>query len=169
MPAPLFPFTWQYNNQPIEVLAENIAQFVTNPTAKVIPVCSDTTVTSAAKFIDSSLWDDAVSLRTVYTAGPGNLLGKGFKLDYVGNKFTFGDYNATNNSTTLSINDALQTARMISKSGAGPATTFFGLDGLNATLEAEDALTATTAGSAAAKFLKIKVGTTAYKIQLLDA
>lgn len=168
MPTPLFPFTWQYNNQPIEVLAENVTQFVVNPTAKVIPVCADTTVTSAAQFIDSTLWDDAVSLRTVYTASPGNLLGKGFKLDYVGNKFNFGDYDGTNNSTTVSINDTTQTARFISQSGAGPATTFFGLDGLNNTLEAEAALTTTTAGAAAAKFLKIKVSGVDYKIQLLN-
>ena len=31
MPTPLFPYTWQYNNQPIEVLAEEVANiFVTN-------------------------------------------------------------------------------------------------------------------------------------------
>lgn len=164
MPIPLFPFTWQYNNQPIEVLAENIAGVIVND-PKVIPVVND----NANGFVNSTLTDDAVSLRSRYLSAPGVYEDKGFKLDYVGNKFNFGDYGATNNKSTLSINDALQTVRFISKSGAGPATTFFGLDGANNTLEAEDALIATTAGSAAAKFLKIKVGTTSYKIQLLDA
>ena len=71
MPAPLFPIVWQYSNQPIEVLANDVSQYVTNPTAKVIPVCADTSVTSAAQFIDSTLTDDGVSLRTVYTSSPG--------------------------------------------------------------------------------------------------
>ena len=164
MPTPLFPFTWQYNNQPIEILAENVAGVIVN-NIKVIPVVND----NQNGFIDSTLTDDAVSLRSRYLAAPNNYEDKGFKLDYVGNKYNFGDYTGVNNKSTLSVNDAAQTVRMISKSGAGPATTFFGLDGLNNTLEAEAALTATTAGSAAAKFLKIKVGTTDYKIQLLDA
>lgn len=160
MPTPLFPFTWQYNNQPIEILAENIAGLVVN-TDKFVPVSDGLT------FQDSTLVDDAVSLRTRYLVSPGTYEDKGFKLEYAGGKYNFGDYNAEGNSSTLSINDSVQTVKLISQSGAGPAVTYFGLDGLNSTLIAEDAITATTAGSAAAKFLKIKVGSVDYKIQLL--
>lgn len=160
MPTPLFPFTWQYNNQPIEVLAENIAGLVVN-TDKFVPV------SNGLSFEDSTLVDDAVSLRTRYLVSPGTYEDKGLKLDYVGGKYALGDYTTADNGSTLSINDAVQTVQMITKSGAGPAVTYFGLDGANATVIADDSLTATTAGSAAAKFLKIKVGATSYKIQLL--
>lgn len=162
MPVPLFPFVWQYNNQPIEVLAENIASVVVN-SSKVIPVVND----NENGFVDSTLTDDAVSLRTRYLASPNTYEDKGLKLDYAGDKYNFGDYGATGNKSTLSINDGLQTVKLISKSGAGPAVTTFGLDGLNNTLTAESALTTTTAGAAAAKFIKISVDGVPYKIQLL--
>ena len=145
MPTPLFPFTWQYNNQPIEVLAENIAGLVVN-TDKFIPVSDGLT------FQDSTLVDDAVSLRTRYLVSPGTYEDKGFKLEYTSGKYSFGDYDAIGNGTVVTVNDTTQTVRFSSQSGAGPAVTYFGLDGLNNTLIAEDAITATTAGSAAAKF-----------------
>lgn len=163
MPTPLFPFVWQYSNQPIEVLAEDVASVIVN-TIKVIPVVND----NANGFIDSTLTDDAVSLRTRYLAGPNVYEDKGLKLDYVGGKYTFGDYTTADNGSRLAINDAVQTLQMITKSGAGPAVTFFGLDGLNATLLADSALTAATAGAAAALFLKVDIAGVPYKIQLLN-
>jgi hypothetical protein len=160
MPTPLFPFTWQYNNQPIEVLADNIAEVIVN-TSKVIPVSDGLT------FVDSTLTDTGASLQTTYLSAPNTYEEKGFILDYAGGKYKFGDYAADDNGSTLDINDGAQILRMITKSGAGPAVTYFALDGLNNTLTADDSLTATTAGAAAAKFLKIKIGATDYKIQLL--
>lgn len=157
---PLFPFTWQYNNQPIDVLAENIAELVVN-TSKVIPVSDGLT------FQDSTLTDDGASLRTTYLSSPNTYEEKGLKLNYAGGKYSFGDYSIADNGSVLDINDGVQTIKMITKSGAGPAVTYFALDGLNNTLTADDSLTATTAGAAAAKFLKIKIGATDYKIQLL--
>ena len=37
MSTPLFPYTWQYNNQPIEVLTENIANILINNNISVLP------------------------------------------------------------------------------------------------------------------------------------
>ena len=164
MPAPLFSFVWQYSNQPIDVLANDVAQYVTNPTAKVLPVCADTASTSAGQFIDSSLWDDGVSLKTVYTAGPGSLEQLGFKLDYVGHKYSFGDYAGAYNGSSIVIQDSLGTIRMSTNIGSAA---YFGIDGQNDTLEAVG-VSATTAGAAAAKFLKVKVDNVDYKIQLLN-
>lgn len=165
MPAPLFPFTWQYNNQPIEVLANDISQFVTNPTAKVIPVCSDTAATAAGEFIDSTLWDDGTSLRTVYTAGPGNLEEQGFSLDYVGRKYSFGDHGQVYNGTNLSINDVAGTARFVSIFNA--SSEFFGADFDNEWVDLSDGFTEATAGASASKFIKVRIGSTTYKIELL--
>jgi hypothetical protein len=167
MPNPLFPFTWQYNNQPIEVLAATVAEFVTNPTSKVIPVCADTANTGAGEFIDSTLTDDAVSLRTVYTVSPGVQQEQGLKLDYVGQKYNVGDFDAIYNGTNLAINDAAGTARLGSVFNS--SLEYFGVDFDNEWLEATDGLTATTAGAAAARFIKIRIGSTNYKIQLLNA
>ena len=163
MPTPLFPFVWQYSNQPIEVLAEDVASVIVN-TIKVIPVVND----NANGFIDSTLTDDAVSLRTRYLASPNVYEGKGFKLEYASGKYAFGDYDGDGNNTAVNVTDATQRVRFISKSGAGPAVTFFGLDGLNATLIADSALTAATAGAAAALFLKVDIAGVPYKIQLLN-
>jgi hypothetical protein len=158
---PLFPFVWQYNNQPIDVLAENVSELIVN-TSKVIPV------SDGLKFIDSTLTDTGASLQTTYLSAPNTYDEKGLKLIYASGKYSLGDYASVDNGSTLVINDAIQNLRLISQSGAGPAVTYFGLSGLNNTLEADDFLTTTTAGAAAAKFLKIKIGATDYKIQLLN-
>lgn len=167
MPNPLFPFTWQYNNQPIEVLAATISEFVTNPSSKVIPVCADTANAGAGEFIDSSLVDDGVSLRTIYTVSPGVQEQQGFKTDYAGRKYNFGDYDTVNNGTNLAINDGTGTARLLSVFNS--SLEYFGADFDNEWLEATDGFTTTTAGAAAAKFIKVRVGSTNYKIQLLNA
>lgn len=165
MPAPLFSFVWQYSNQPIEVLANDISQYVTNPTSKVIPVCSDTSATAAGEFIDSTLWDDGVSLRTVYTAGPGNLELQGFRLDYVGRKYRFGDHDQLYNGTNLSINDGAGTARFLSTFNS--SSEFFGADFNNEWIDLTDGFTEATAGASASKFIKVRIGTITYKIALL--
>jgi hypothetical protein len=166
MPAPLFPIVWQYSNQPIEVLANDVSQYVTNPTAKVIPVCADTSVTSAAQFIDSTLTDDAVSLRTVYTSSPGVQEEQGLKLDYVGQKYNVGDFDANYNGTNLAINDVVGTARLGSVFNS--SLEFFGADFNNEWVDITDGFTETTAGAAAAKFIKVRIGSTTYKLQLYN-
>lgn len=156
MPVPLFPFTWQYNNQPIEVLAENIASVVVN-SSKVIPVVND----NANGFVDSTLTDDAVSLKTRYLASPNTYEDKGFSLSYSGNKYVFGDYDGANNNTVVSINDALERATLET------ATVALGIDGVAGKLVA-DGVSAATAGAAAALFLQVTVDSVDYKIQLLN-
>lgn len=162
MPNPLFPFTWQYNNQPIEVLAATISEFVTNPTSKVIPVCADTANTGAGEFVDSTLWDTGAALATRYT-NAGLLENKGLELNYLGKKYTMGDYSGTDSGTTVSINDSpsVRSARF------SAANTEFGIDDVNDTLFTTG-MTATTAGSAAPLFLKINVDSVDYKIQLYN-
>ena len=156
MPTPLFPFTWQYNNQPIEVLAENIASVVVN-SSKVIPVVNN----NENGFIDSTLTDDGVSLRTRYLASPNTYEDKGFSLGYAGNKYEFGDYDGANNGTVVAVNDALQKASLEAD------TVVLGIDGAVGTLVA-DGVSSATAGAAAALFLKVTVDSVDYKIQLLN-
>lgn len=165
MPAPLFQFVWQYSNQPIEVLANDISQYVTNPTSKVIPVCADTSSTAAGEFIDSTLTDDGVSLRTLYTAAPGVLEQQGLKLDYVGHKYNLGDPDQLYNGTNLSINDAAGITRFISQYNS--STEFFGADFNNEWVDLTDGFTEATAGASASKFIKVRIGSTTYKIELL--
>jgi hypothetical protein len=160
MPNPLFPFTWQYNNQPIEVLAATISEFVTNPTSKVLPVCADTANAGAGEFIDSTVWDTGQVLQTRYTNGA-VIEDKGLELNYLGNKYSLGDYDGANNGTTVSVNDGAQTARF------SATNTEFGIDDVNDTLTSTG-MTATTAGAAAALFLKINVDSVDYKIQLYN-
>jgi hypothetical protein len=160
---PLFPFVWQYSNQPIDVLAADVAGLVIN-TDKYVPVSDGVT------FQDSTLVDDGVSLETRYTQSPTNILGRGFQLNYATNKYFFGDYDGTNNNTTIVINDtnSEKTLRLITNSGVPGGVSYFGINGVLNSLEVTDSVTAVTAGAAAAKFLKIMVGATPYRIQLLN-
>lgn len=152
MPTPLFPFTWQYNNQPIEILAENVAGVIAN-TDKFVPV------SNGVGFVDSTLTDDGTLFRTQYQGYP-----TGISMNYLQRKYSLGD--SLTNSTKVTINDPLGTA--VLTSSLGGTVKSFGVDADSNTLTAVG-VTATTAGSAAAMFLKINVDGTDYKIQLLDA
>ena len=156
MPTPLFPFVWQYSNQTIETLAEDVASVVVN-SSKVIPVVNN----NENGFVDSTLTDDAVSLRTRYLASLNTYEDKGFSLNYAGNKYAFGDYDGANNNTVVSVNDALQKATLEADG------VVLGIDGAVGTLVI-DGVTDTTAGAAAALFLKVTVHSVDYKIQLLN-
>jgi hypothetical protein len=162
MPNPLFPYVWSYNNQTVDVLANDITEYVVNPSPKVIPVCG------AGEFVDSTLWDDSQSVRTRYQITPSFLEDKGFYLDYATNKYRFGDYDGLYNNSTLLINDTSKTLRLSTNSGVPGGVSYFGVNGVLNSLEVTNSLTATTAGPVAAKFIKIDVGGTPYKIQLLD-
>jgi len=37
MPTPLFPYTWQYNNQPIEILTQDVANILIDNNISVLP------------------------------------------------------------------------------------------------------------------------------------
>lgn len=161
MPNPLFPYVWSYNNQTVDVLANDITEYVVNPSPKVIPVCG------AGEFVDSTLWDDSQSLRTRYQITPSFLEDKGFILDYATNKYQFGDYGESNNSTIVNVNDGTGTILFASRIN-GLSTKYFGVDCDNEWLKITTEFTETTAGSAAAKFIKIDVAGTPYKIQLLN-
>ncbi len=158
---PLFPFVWQYSNQPIEVLADNIVESIVN-SGKVIPV------SDGLKFIDSSLWDDSVSLRTRYQVTPSFLEDKGFYLDYANSRYMFGDYDDSGNNSFLVIDDPGKTLRLWTNSGVPGGVSYFGINGVLNSLEVTDSLTTTTAGAAAAKFIKVDIGPNSYKIQLLN-
>jgi hypothetical protein len=154
-----------YNNQPIEVLAATISEFVTNPSSKVIPVCADTANTGAGEFIDSTLTDDGVSLRTIYTVSPGVQEQQGFNLDYVGHKYQFGEVDATYNGTILQINDVTGTARLSSVFNG--SLEWFGANFDSEWIDLTDGFTEATAGASASKFIKVRIGSTTYKIELL--
>ncbi len=158
---PLFPYVWSYNNQPIEVLANEITQYAVNPSPKVIPVCG------AGEFVDSTLWDDSQSLRTRYQITPSFLVDRGFHLDYANSKYMFGDYDGSGNNSFLVIDDPGKTLRLWTNSGVPGGVSWFGINGVLNSLEVTDSLTTTTAGAAAAKFIKVDVGGNPYKIQLL--
>jgi len=151
MPTPLFPFTWQYNNQPIEVLADNIAGLVVN-TNKFVPVSDGNT------FQDSTLTDDGVLFRTQYQGYP-----TGISMNYLQRKYSLGD--GLVNNTKVTINDPLGTATLITQDGGTVKS--WGIDGANECLTVVG-VTDTTAGAAAAMFLKINVDSVDYKIQLLN-
>jgi len=68
MPTPLFPYTWQYNNQPIEVLASNVNL--------LLPECNDANkyVTEVGVFapwiIKPSLLNTCLKVEDLHTIDP---------------------------------------------------------------------------------------------------
>lgn len=103
MPAPLFQYVWQYNNQPIEQLAIDIVNVLgangTSPvnTANYIPVSNGLT------FDNSTLYSSPNYLKTTFTPDPGNTIW-GIEFDYQTRNIIIGDFNAGFQTNTLSGN-----------------------------------------------------------------
>ena len=150
---PLFSFVWQYNNQPIEVLAADIAALSVN-TANYIPVSTGTS------FIDSPLEMRPEGLFSMF-----NGIETGIAIDIVNNQYSFGDNEGTN-ITRLGINGDLAVAALQATNGIGTSV-FFGIDGTNKFLTCYG-VSDTVAGVASGKYIKIEVDGILYNIELLN-
>jgi Fe-S cluster assembly iron-binding protein IscA len=159
---PLFPFVWQYNNQPIDVLADNVSELIVN-TGKFIPL------SDGLQFIDSTIRQDTLQnkLETVVIDPILGATLKGMKLDYANDKYYLGDYDGANNNSSFIVNDPTHKVSMITNRASAPGVAMFRLDGVTDSLEIQGC-TATTAGAPIPNlFIKVVVGSTLYKIQLL--
>jgi hypothetical protein len=150
---PLFPFVWQYNNQPIEVLAQDIAELAVN-TAEFIPVSTGTA------FIDSPLQVRPDGLFGVFNGND-----TGMYIDYVNNQYMFGDDTGTV-SARLSINGDLAVVNLAATNGINP-NVFLGIDGINKFLTC-NGVSDTVAGASSGKYIKIEVDGILYNIELLN-
>ena len=103
MPAPLFQYVWQYNNQPIEQLAQDIvnvlAQSGNGPvnTADYIPVSNGLT------FEDSLIYQTATNMKTMWTPAPGDTIW-GMELDYTTKDVLLGDHSSGFHANTQTGN-----------------------------------------------------------------
>jgi hypothetical protein len=153
---PLFPFVWQYSNQPIEQLAADIAELSVN-TAEYIPVSTGTSLT------DSPLKVELVAGQTVLTSYR-NGLWDGIQIAPA--KYEFGALQVgagAGNVTRLRIDDLGAAAAF---SASYPNFVQFGVNGVSQAIIA-DGLDTTTAGATSGKYLRVKIGNTNYKVELL--
>lgn len=150
---PLFPFVWQYSNQPIEQLAADIAELSVN-TAEYIPVSTGTA------FIDSPLQVRPDGLFTMFNGNE-----TGLAIDYVNNQYIFGD-NEGAIFARLSCNGDLAVAQLHAHNNIG-VPVLFGVDGINKFLTCYG-VSDTVAGVASGKYIKIEVDGILYNIELLN-
>jgi hypothetical protein len=97
---PLFPFVWQYSNQPIEQLAADVAEVVIND-ANYIPISSGTT------FENSPIFSNGSVMRSVF----GGTL-EGFVIDASNNQYKFGALEGATNTTNVEIVDNIADAKL---------------------------------------------------------
>lgn len=97
---PLFPFVWQYNNQPIEVLAADVAEIVIND-ANYVPVSTGTT------FENSPIFSNGSVMRSTF----GGTL-EGFNIDTFNNVYKYGALEGATNATNVEISDATGDAKL---------------------------------------------------------
>lgn len=159
---PLFSFVWEYNNQPIQVLAADIAALSVN-TGKFLPV------STGYSFIDSPLKTNAGVGSPVVLWGNFEGQDDGLLLQPSAGKYYFGAYevgSGQGNRTYLEVDDAGGNFSFFA-AGPGPAPVKFGVDSINSCLTATG-LDAATAGAAAGLYLTVRVNNIPYKIQLLN-
>ena len=97
---PLFPFVWQYNNQPIEVLAADVAEIVVNDNL-YIPVSNGT------GFDNSPIFSNGSVMRSMF----GGTL-EGFVIDAFNDEYKFGALEGAVNTTNLEIVDDIGDAKL---------------------------------------------------------
>ena len=150
---PLFSFVWEYNNQPIQVLAADIAALSVN-TAGFIPVSAGTS------FVDSPL-----EMRPDGLFGVFNGIDTGMYIDIANNQYMFGDDTGAITSRLI-INGDIATAQLQAGNGINP-NVFFGVDGINKFLTC-NGVSDTVAGVASGQYIKIEVDGILYNIELLN-
>jgi hypothetical protein len=150
---PLFPFVWQYSNQPIDVLAENIAELVVNSN-EFIPV------SNGISFQNSTIVNKSNLVKTEYLNTDTGLL-----IDYAAREYYLG--HTLNNQSRLEIIDAQSKFTWRTNPEGGPLVAF-GLLGSQKSLTVTGNMVASAAGPAVPMFLKIQVDGVDYRIQLLN-
>lgn len=157
---PLFSFVWEYNNQPIQVLAADIAALSVN-TGKFIPV------STGDAFVDSPLKTNAGVGTPVQLWGNFEGQDDGLFMQPTAGKYSFGAYDPASglgNRTRVEIDDQGGTADFRT---SGPNVVLFGVDATNQCLRA-NGVDAATAGASAGLYLNIRVNNIPYKLELLN-
>ncbi len=164
MPAPLFPYTWQYNNQPIEVLAQTVLDIITNGVTPA-PVNSPNyiPVSNGLTFEDSIINTKDIGNNDVLETLWPTYGSKGFLLQPATNRYTFGecDPNALGTAAKMVVDNFYGYAGF-EISGSNSYSMGVDYDGAYINVN-----TAITAGAPSGSFLTIKVNGIAYKLQLL--
>jgi len=164
MPAPLFQYVWQYNNQPIEVLAQDIVNVIAQSgngpvnTANYIPVSNGLT------FDDSVLNTVDVGLNPVLETIFPTFGSKGFLLQPIIDRYTFGECDpaALGFAGKLTVNNDTGN---VGVSIQGTNSYFLGVDNDGLVFDGEGAI---TAGTSSGVYLQVKVGGNLYKLDLLN-
>ena len=156
---PLFSFVWEYNNQPIQVLAADIAALSVN-TQDYVPVSDGTA------FIDSPLKAIKITPTVTLLVSEYNGTWDGIKISPA--KYEFGAISAgagAGYNTKMEVADLGASAWF---STTYPVFSQLGLDGPDQAILATN-LDDTTAGGSSGKFLRVKIGNTLYKLDLLNS
>lgn len=150
---PLFPFVWQYSNQPIEVLAADIAELAVND-ANYIPISSGTT------FENSPIFSNGSVMRSLF----GGTL-EGFVIDAFNNVYKFGTLEGGTSATNLEIADTTGDIKITSNwEGTWEAT--WGLRSDLRTLYTNGVSVNLGAATISTLALKVKVDGVNYRIPL---
>jgi hypothetical protein len=150
---PLFPFVWQYNNQPIEVLAADVAEIVIND-VNYIPISTGTT------FENSPIFSNGSVMRSMF----GGTL-EGFVIDAFNDEYKFGALEGATNATNVEIVDDIADAKLTCL-WQGVDETTWGIRGDIRTLYTNGTTINLAASTIQPLALKVKVDGVNYKLPL---
>lgn len=150
---PLFPFVWQYNNQPIEVLAADVAEIVVNDNL-YIPV------SNGVGFDNSPIFSNGSVMRSVF----GGTL-EGFVIDAFNDEYKFGALEGATNATNVEIVDDIADAKLTCL-WQGVDETTWGIRGDIRTLYTNGTTINLAASTIQPLALKVKVDGVNYKLPL---
>lgn len=157
---PLFSFVWEYNNQPIQTLAQDIAALSVN-TGKFIPV------STGFSLIDSPLKTNAGVGTPVLLWGNFEGQDDGLFMQPSAGKYYFGAYDPASglgNRSRIEVDDQSGT---VDFKASSPNVVAFGVDATNQCLKA-NGVDAATAGTSAGLYVNIRVNNVPYKLELLN-
>lgn len=164
MPTPLFQYTWQYNNQPIEVLAQDIVNIISGSGSGPVNTANYIPVSNGLTFDNSSLaTDDGFGNLVLQTNFPtvGNV-GLGL-LPYI-ERYYLGTYDpsAPGYAGHVLVDNSFGSVGMYIN---GLNSYSIGLDNLGLQVNVDTSL---TAGTSSGSYLTLKVNGNDYKLELLN-
>lgn len=165
MPAPLFPYVWQYNNQPIEVLAQEIVNIVSGSgsgpvnTANYIPVSNGLTFQdSVINTVDIGNNPVLETLFPVYGS-------KGFLIQPVVDRYTFGEceVSPTGFAGKVVVDNQNEYAAIYGESTLSSCAVGVSINGIML-----DGPVSLSTSGASGSYLQINVNNIPYLIELLN-
>ena len=165
MPAPLFQYVWQYNNQPIEVLAQDIVNIISGSGSGPVNTANYIPVSNGLTFENSWLYTVDVGNNDCLVSEFPTFGKVGFNISPATGRYYFGTYDdsLTTPQGFLMVEENNNYITLNYRGGVNDYGIGVSINGL-----LFGGVVSNTVGTSSGNYLEVDVNGTLYKLELLN-